>query len=141
VFRSTLATSVRVDRCQEFLRESALPQDLRTAGDDALEDAREANELRNRVVHDAWIKRMKAPDGPEFNRVRIGKAGLIDQPSDLDFVHDAEQRLDQPCGRVKALVKAMDLLRNAAGKPVPEDLSYQRMLPAIGGEPQPEEDE
>jgi hypothetical protein len=128
-FHPTLATATRIDRCQELLRESTLPEDLRTAGDDALEDAREANEMRNRVVHDAWIKRMKAKDGHAFSRVRIGKAALIDQPSDLDFVHDAEQRLDRACGRLNALVKAMDLLRNAAGKWVPEGLGYQKLLP------------
>ena len=139
-FRPTLGTATRIDRCKELLPKSALPEDLRTAGDDALEEAREANERRNRVVHDAWLERIEAEDGPAFNRVRIGKAGLTDEPSDLAYVHDADDRLARVRGRVNALSRAMNRLRNAAGRPMPEGLSYQELLPVIRGERPLDED-
>jgi hypothetical protein len=92
-FRPTVVTASRIARCQELLSQSSLPHDLRFAGESALVVAREANERRNRVVHDAWLERIETENGPAFNRVRIGKAGLTYEPSDLDFVQDAEQHL------------------------------------------------
>jgi hypothetical protein len=139
-FSPTLATASRISRCQELLPQSALPEDLRTAGDKALEAAREANERRNRVVHDAWLERIEAEDGPAFDRVRIGKAALTDEPSDLAYVHDAEQRLASVRGRVSGLLTAMGRRRNAAGRPMPEGLSYQELLPVIRGERPLDED-
>ena len=139
-FRPTLATASRIGCCQELLLQSALPEDLRTAGDDALEEAREANERRNRVVHDAWLERIEAEDGPAFDRVRIGMAGLTDEPSDLAYVHDVEQRLASVRGRVNGLLTAMGRRRSAAGRSMPEGLSYQELLPVIRGERPLDED-
>jgi hypothetical protein len=139
-FSPTLATASRIGRCQELLLQSALPEVLRTAGDKALEAAREANGRRNRVVHDAWLERIEAEDGPAFDRVRIGKAGLTFEPADLGDVHDAEQRLASVRGRVSGLLTAMGRRRNAAGRPMPEGLSYQELLPVIRGERPLDED-
>jgi hypothetical protein len=139
-FDATVATGTRIARCRKLLSQSGLPQDLRIAGDHALEVALEANERRNRVVHDAWLERIEAEDGPAFDRVRIGKAALTDEPSDLAYVHDAEQRLASVRGRVSGLLTAMGRRRNAAGRPMPEGLSYQELLPVIRGERPLDED-
>lgn len=92
------------------------------------------------MVHDAWAERIEAEDGPAFNRVRIREAGLTYEHSDLAYVHDAEQRLTSVRGRLNGLLMAMDRLRNAAGQPMPEGLSYQKLLPVIRGEHSLDED-
>lgn len=63
-FHPTLATGWRIGHCKERLRQSALPEDLRTAGRGVLEAAHEANDRRNRVVHDAWLERIEARTDP-----------------------------------------------------------------------------
>jgi hypothetical protein len=133
-FDGTKVTRERIKRCQKLLQESPLPEDLRNDGDVALADTRAVNSDRARVVHDAWGERIDAGDGPAFTRVQITKAGLIYHQSDLDFVLDVEQRLERACGQLQALTEAMDRVRNAAGMPVPPDLSYTQLLPAIRGE-------
>jgi hypothetical protein len=133
-FRPAVTTATRISRCQELLSQSGLPQDLRSAGEDALKVAREANERRNRVVHDAWLERIESTDGSSFTRVRIREDGLTDEPSDLDFVQDAEQHLATVRDCVSTLLMAMNRVRNADGKWMPEGLSYQELIPVIRGQ-------
>jgi hypothetical protein len=129
-FRPTVVTARRIARCQELLSQSDLPQDLRIAGDHALEVAQEANERRNRVVHDAWLERIERTDGNSFTRVRISGDMLTDEPSDLDFVQDAEQRIVSVRDRARALLRAMNRVRNADGNPMPEGLTDQELIPS-----------
>jgi hypothetical protein len=133
-FGPTVRTARRIARCQELLSQSDLPQDLRIAGDHALEVAREANKRRNRVVHDAWLERIESTDGNSFTRVRIWEDKLTDEPSDLDFVQDAEQRIVNVRDCVRALLMAMNRVRNADGNPMPKGLSYQELIPVIRGQ-------
>ena len=54
------------------------------------------------MVHDAWLERIESTDGNSFTRVRIWGDRLTDEPSDLDFVQDAEQHIVSVRDRVRA---------------------------------------
>jgi hypothetical protein len=135
-FKASLATDARLRRCRKLLVESALPEDLRLAGISALEDAREANKLRNRVVHDWWLERMEGSEASPFTRMQIAKGtpGLIAEPSDLAFVDNVEHRVHRAYVRVNSLVLAVGHAAVGAGVPLPEGFGYAEMLPEIRGE-------
>jgi hypothetical protein len=133
-FRPTVVTATRIDRCHELLSQSDLPQDLRIAGDHALKVAREAHGRRNRVVHDLWLEPIEGTDGSSVTRVRIRGDGLTHELSDFNFVQDTEQLIVSVHDRVRALLRAMDRVRNAGGNPMPEGLSYQELIPVIRGQ-------
>jgi hypothetical protein len=133
-FDATVATGTRIARCRKLLSQSGLPQDLRIAGDHALEVALEANERRNRVVHDAWLERIESTDGNSFTRVRIWKDKLTNKTSDLDFVHETEQDPSSVRDRLRGLLAAMSRIRAAGGHWMPEGLSFEELLPVIRGE-------
>jgi hypothetical protein len=86
------------------------------------------------VVHDAWLEGTESTDGGSFTRVRILGDGLRDEPSDLNFVHEAEQHLASVRDRLTALLRAVNQVRNASGIPMPEGFSYQELIPVIQGQ-------
>jgi hypothetical protein len=132
--RTPPLTTSFITRCRKLLSESGLPEDLRVAGDDALDAAWEANKPRNRVVHDAWFERIESTAGSSFTRVVIEDLKLTDEPSDLDFVQDTEQGLVSARDCLRGLLAAMNRIRAAGGHPMPEGLSYQELIPVIRGE-------
>jgi hypothetical protein len=133
-FGPTVHTASRIARCKKLLSQSDLPQALRIEGDHALKAAREANDQRTRVVHDAWLERIESTDGNSFTRVQIEKDGLTNEASDLDFVQDTEQRIVSVRDCVRALLMAMNRVRNAGGHPMPEGFSYEELIPVIRGQ-------
>jgi hypothetical protein len=136
-FKPSPGMAANIDRCRKLLAKSALPEDLRMAGSGALEDAREANELRNRVVHDWWLERMEDSQTTSFTRMRAatGVPGLVAEPSDLAFVDNAEHRVQRAYVRVNSLVLAIGQAEAGQGVALlPEGFGYDDMLPDIRGE-------
>jgi hypothetical protein len=62
-----------VDECRSKLTTVVTDETFRRAGDAALVDTLNANELRDRVVHDMWIERTAA-EGDEDVRVERWQA-------------------------------------------------------------------
>lgn len=123
--------------CRVLVEKSVLSDDVKAAGEEALKDAMKADELRHRVVHDWWVQLMDAddPSAAPFRRLRAAKEALAyhAEPSDLDFVNNAEEQLLRTLVRINSLTFAASqpVFRGAS---LPGGPTLEQLLADIRGE-------
>ena len=104
------STNTLVEDCRLMLRKAVLEDDFREAASKVLAAAKQANEVRNRVIHDMWFADLSvdAPQDPltwvTFRNAR-GELGRLvaEPPRDLTFLDDALKTLQRTTLRVIAL--------------------------------------
>jgi hypothetical protein len=107
------STNSLVHDCRTMLAKAGLDPDVHAAAQGALVAAKEANELRNRVVHDMWMREPEADqqEQPKWTTFRTIKWGMgaeaSDPPRDLAFLDHAVDRLARTNLRVSGLVWAL----------------------------------
>jgi hypothetical protein len=125
--------------CRVMLANSDLPDDIKTAGNDALIAGIEADKLRHKVVHEWWVQKMDSDDEPNtapYERLRAARTtiGYTSEPGDLAFVNDAEAALGRAYIRINSLVFAVTNLMVFGGAPPPGVPYDPELLPSIRGE-------
>jgi hypothetical protein len=99
------------DECMKLLKRADLGRQVVAAGTQALLAAKQANALRNRIVHDMWLPdpARKAGQPPSWNAFRQSR-GLIEayaHPARLDTVVGAHTTLARARLRVSGLFMAL----------------------------------
>jgi hypothetical protein len=95
-----------VEACKAKLATMLTDETFRDAGLAALTDTLNANELRDRVVHDMWVERPAAEgtDAQVERWQRIPKtSGFQIYPTDLDYIEKAQTKLRRSTVRVMEL--------------------------------------
>lgn len=102
-----------IQDCREMLKHAGLAPELHEATGAALMAAAAANEERNRVVHDMWMRvdfgspRSEAePTWLSFRSVK-GALGAVPTPRDVTYVDDVLDRLQRAQARIFALRSAL----------------------------------
>jgi len=102
-----------VSGCLVMLRRATVTREITEAGEGSLRAAREANALRNRIVHDLWLldPRSEVGDSPRWNtfRARRDQRGAVARPgpSDIGSVEDARTELERTGVRLSGLFMAL----------------------------------
>ena len=102
-----------VSSCLALLRRANVTREITEAGEGSLKGARDANALRNRIVHDLWLfdPHSEAGEPPRWNtfRARPDQRGTVARPgpSDVRSVEDARTELERTGVRVSGLFMAL----------------------------------
>jgi hypothetical protein len=125
-----------VEDCRVMLANTELPEYVKTAGRAALDDTLAADELRNRVVHDRWLRDTDDPSGMAYQRQRIAKGtiGFKGEASDLGYVDKAEESLRRVQIRIQALYMLATNLMLLPAEVAAQPLLGEQELREIRGE-------
>jgi hypothetical protein len=126
-----------VQDCRVMLPHTELPDDFKTAGNDALLAAKDADRLRHQVVHVWWVEKMDSddPTAAPYQRMRADRTtiGYTSEPGDLAFIKDAEEALLRAYVRISQLVFAVTNMI-VGGALLPGAPYDPELLPSICGE-------
>ena len=124
--------------CRVLLANAGLSDEVKAAGEDALNDAKKADELRHRVVHDWWVRLMGSDESTsvQFSRLRAATKALGDreEPSDLDFVNNAEDELNRVWIRLNSLAFVASQAMFGGGPPMSGAPTTEQLLVDIRGD-------
>jgi hypothetical protein len=125
-----------VEDCRVMLANTELPEHVKTAGRAALDDTLAADEPRNRVVHDRWLRDTDDPSGMAYQRQRIAKGtiGFKGEASDLGYVDKAEESLRRVQIRIQALYMLATNLMLLPAEVAAQPLLGEQGLREIRGE-------
>ena len=103
-----LGTDRLVEDCKLMIKAARLDDtELTAAASEALGAAKEANQVRNRVVHDMWMRELDhPPDVPRWTQFRAvrGELGLQGEfTKDMGYIEAAQTQLLRATVRIHAL--------------------------------------
>jgi hypothetical protein len=122
------STTATIEACLTMLSHATAPDDVKTAGADALRAAKTATKHRNDVVHDLWVERSVEGLGDgsasgswiQYSRVRHGQAGHVrTEPRDVDFARRTLAEVDHAHWRLFALADLLMPGMAIGGVPLP----------------------
>ena len=109
-----VSTSVLVEDCRLMVAKSEIPEHVAAAAKSALDAAVEASKVRNRVVHDMWLRDVddqtpeQAPRWTAHSIARRDRVRRVEEPPrDLDFLDAAVDQLRRTNVRITALLWAL----------------------------------
>ena len=127
------STSILVDDCRSMLASALLDTRVQQAAEATLQAAKDANVVRNRVVHDMWLRDVALDDDepPQWMVHRNVKGQLhpveADAPRDVTFVAQATEQLARAGLRARAITWALwevlPYFQGAMG-PVPDGVGH-----------------
>jgi hypothetical protein len=91
--------------CQVMWDSMELDNEVKAAGDEALTAAKDADNLRDRTVHDHWVQKSGANDPAGYTRRRVDRKTIsfTEELSDLTYVDNTEAQLLHADIRVAAM--------------------------------------